>query len=210
MFDWSVKTTNAFIQRYIETWLRQKGTEEKASEDRKYVFLDVLAASGASDAAIRGQMLSIILGGRDTTAATLSFLFWHLARRPDVVAKLKAEVDGFGGLEPTWEELKDMRYLNMCIKESASVPVWRHIMRKEVADDEAVLRMYPSVSTNSRAASKDTVLPVGGGPDGKSPIFVPKGSTLRWSTYAMHRRQDIFGPDAEEFRPERWEDLRVS
>lgn len=58
---------------------------------------------------------------------------------------------------------------------------------------------------NSRKAVKDTFLPLGGGPDGTSPVFVPKGTRMVYSTYAMHRRTDLYGPDADEFRPERWE-----
>lgn len=54
----------------------------------------------------------------------------------------------------------------------------------------------------------DTVLPLGGGPDGKSPIFVPAGRQVGWHLYTIHRRKDIYGEDAEEFRPERWETLR--
>lgn len=57
-------------------------------------------------------------------------------------------------------------------------------------------------------AITDTVLPVGGGPDGKSPIFVPAKTHVMWSVYSMHRRSDFYGEDAEEFRPERWEQLR--
>lgn len=49
---------------------------------------------------------------------------------------------------------------------------------------------------------------MGGGPDGKSPVFVPKGRVVAYSVYSMHRRTDIYGPDAEEFKPERWENLR--
>jgi hypothetical protein len=60
----------------------------------------------------------------------------------------------------------------------------------------------------SRGASRDTVLPVGGGPDGKQPVFIAKGTSIRWSTWCMQRRRDIYGEDAEEFRPERWEELR--
>lgn len=56
-------------------------------------------------------------------------------------------------------------------------------------------------------AHHDTVLPVGGGPDGKSPLFVAKHNVVTYSTYVMHRRKDLFGEDAEEFRPERWEKL---
>lgn len=74
--------------------------------------------------------------------------------------------------------------------------------------DNNMHRLYPVVPGNSREAFEDTVLPLGGGPDGKSPIFVPKGQLLAWSVYTMHRRTDYYGPDAEEFRPERWETLR--
>lgn len=67
------------------------------------------------------------------------------------------------------------------------------------------LRLFPPVATNSRQANKDTVLPKGGGPDGQSPVFIPKGTTARYSTHSLHRRKDLWGEDAEEFRPERWQ-----
>lgn len=70
------------------------------------------------------------------------------------------------------------------------------------------LRLFPVVPLNSRTAIRDTVLPVGGGKDGQSPVFVPKGTAVSYSVYAMHRRKDFYGADAEEFRPERWANLR--
>jgi len=48
------------------------------------------------------------------------------------------------------------------------------------------------------------MLPVGGGPDLQSPVFVPKGAAVAYSVYAMHRRPDFYGMDAELFRPDRW------
>jgi cytochrome P450 len=57
-------------------------------------------------------------------------------------------------------------------------------------------------------AHVDTTLPLGGGPDGKSPIFVPKGQMVIYQVYVMHRRTDLYGEDAQEFKPERWENLR--
>ena len=65
------------------------------------------------------------------------------------------------------------------------------------------LRLYHVVPENSRLAVCDTVLPVGGRPGGESPIFVAKGQLAYWSVWTMHRRKDLYGEDAEEFRPER-------
>ena len=40
----------------------------------------------------------------------------------------------------------------------------------------------------------------------KSPVFVKKGWHVHYSLWTMHRRKDIYGEDAEEFKPERWLD----
>lgn len=53
-------------------------------------------------------------------------------------------------------------------------------------------------------AHRDTVVPCGGGPDGRSPLFVQRGDVVTYSTFVMHRRREFFGPDADGFRPERW------
>jgi cytochrome P450 len=62
---------------------------------------------------------------------------------------------------------------------------------------------------NARWAITDTVIPRGGGPDGQSPIFIPKGHVVSYNIWTMHRRKDIYGEDALEFKPERWNDLRM-
>lgn len=61
---------------------------------------------------------------------------------------------------------------------------------------------------NARFAARDTILPRGGGIDGLAPILVKKGQSVSYHVFSMHRRKDIYGADAEEFRPERWETLR--
>lgn len=79
-----------------------------------------------------------------------------------------------------------MKYLRACLNES--------------------LRLYPVVPLNSREALEDTILPRGGGEDGMAPIFIPRGGLVSWNLWALHRRKDYFGEDAEVFRPERWLD----
>lgn len=69
-------------------------------------------------------------------------------------------------------------------------------------------RLFPNGVTQVRKCIRDTTLPVGGGPDGKQPIFVRKGDVVQVNKNVTHRDRDIWGPDAEEFRPERWKGLR--
>lgn len=68
----------------------------------------------------------------------------------------------------------------------------------------SVLRLYPTLPISSRMANKDTFLPTGGGSDRKSHVFVPKGTIVHINTQRLQRRKDIYGPDADEFKPERW------
>jgi cytochrome P450 len=136
------------------------------------------------------EVLSIFTAGRDTTTSVLSYLFFELSRRPDVVAAIRQEIEELGEENPTWEHLRSMKYLNWVLKEA--------------------LRLNPPVASNQREAIRDTVLPRGGGPDGRSPVFVVAGTNVRYQPWVMHRRKDIYGEDAEDFRPERWEALRVT
>ena len=50
---------------------------------------------------------------------------------------------------------------------------------------------------------------MGGGPEGRAPIFVAKGQLVAYGVFSMHRRKDLYGEDADEYKPERWETLRV-
>ncbi|KAF8002599.1 hypothetical protein HF325_003564 [Metschnikowia pulcherrima] len=140
---------------------------------------------------LQDQLLNIMVAGRDTTAGLLSFTMFELSRHPQVWGRLKEEVYarfGKGTAEDidkiTFESLKKCEYLKWILNEA--------------------LRLYPSVPVNFRDATKDTTLPVGGGKDEKSPLFVPKGTTVAYTVYYTHRLKEVYGEDAEEFKPERW------
>lgn len=55
---------------------------------------------------------------------------------------------------------------------------------------------------------QDVILPTGGGPDGKAPLYCQKGDIVEADYRTMLRDPDFWGPDAEEFLPERWEKVR--
>ncbi|KAL8818041.1 MAG: hypothetical protein Q9223_003245 [Gallowayella weberi] len=72
------------------------------------------------------------------------------------------------------------------------------------------LRLYPQLPINVRFALNTTLLPVGGGPDGESPVLIRRGAGVGYSVYHMHRQKSLYGDDADEFRPERWEGSELS
>ncbi|KAH8846200.1 hypothetical protein MCOR27_001011 [Pyricularia oryzae] len=158
-------------------------------EKPKYLFLQELAKQTTDRTRLRSELLNILMAGRDTTASLLGNLFFMISKSPEIMAKLQQEVDSLNGARPSYSSLRDMKYLKYCLRES--------------------LRLHPVAPVNTRIAVTDTVLPRGGGPDGSKPVLVPKGTAVGWSVYAMHRRKDLYGPDADQFRPERWETLNT-
>ena len=115
--------STAFIHEYIHSYVQKavdlhkkaiasgKPGEEDSS---RYVFLEQLAKTGYSEKKIQDELLNILLAGRDTTASLLSYLFYFLARRPDVFSKLRAEIMALGQDRPTFEQIKDLKYLQYC------------------------------------------------------------------------------------------------
>lgn len=107
-----------FVDRYIERRLKLKNSEnvEKDGEER-YVFLDELIKETQDPLRIRAELLNVLLAGRDTTASLLSNAWFVLAKRPDIWANLRAEVDQIGSELPTFEKLKEMKYVRAFLKE---------------------------------------------------------------------------------------------
>ncbi|KAI9699862.1 MAG: hypothetical protein M1820_007037 [Bogoriella megaspora] len=190
------KDCHSFVDHYVQRALEHStrrasaGTLEKGEKRERYVFLEALAEHTRDPIELRSQLLNILLAGRDTTASLLSWFFHLLIRNPDKMARLRAEIlENLGTYENprnlTFAGLKNCQYLQWCLNET--------------------LRLFPVVPNNSRQALKDTTIPRGGGPDGSSPIYIRKGQLVVYSVYALHRRPDIWGPDSDQFRPERWQ-----
>ncbi|KAJ9294863.1 hypothetical protein DTO271G3_6425 [Paecilomyces variotii] len=183
-----------FVQQFVDEAVyaaatRKDDRQPQAETKQKYIFAHELASRTADKRRILDESMNVLLAGRDTTASLLGNLFFMLAKNPGIWKKLRAEVEILQNRPPTYEELRGLKYVQCCVNES--------------------LRLHPVVPRNEREAIRDTVLPVGGGKDGFSPVFVPKGTIVGYHIYSMHRRADFYGPDADEFRPERWKDGKL-
>ena len=181
-------TIPAFADRIIDAALASPKTAH-TSDHHRYILLHELLTQTRSKPQIRAELLNVLLAGRDTTAALLTNVFFQLAHCPDFLSTLRSEISTLAGHRPTYTQLKNLPYLHALLNES--------------------LRLHPVVPMNARTALEDTVLPLGGGPDGKSPAFVPKGRIVSWNLFAMHRRKEVYGADALEFKPERWIDEKL-
>ncbi|KAH1662632.1 hypothetical protein KXX46_006230 [Aspergillus fumigatus] len=187
------RVCRAFVQRFVDDAFRAAENNGEKTPDgtkrQKRIFSHELAARTSDKRRVLDELMNVLVAGRDTTDSLLGNLFFVLAKKPEIWEKLRAEVACLQGRTPTYDELRSLRYVQCCVNES--------------------LRLHPVVPRNERQAVRDTVLPLGGGSDGLSPVFVPKGTIVSYNVYVMHRRPGLYGPDAEEFRPERWEDGKL-
>ncbi|KAF7955261.1 uncharacterized protein EAE97_000520 [Botrytis byssoidea] len=178
----SCKDAQDFVDKILD---KVMDTATSASEEQKYSVAYGLANLGQDRVKIRNELLGLFLPIHDAIATPLTNMFFNLARNPKAWTKLQKEISSIRSAELTPKLVKSLKYLNCVINET--------------------MRLYPGVSANERIALRDTVLPTGGGPNTNSPIFVKKGVKVVLWFASMARRKDLWGENAEIWRPERWE-----
>eukprot|EP00164_Ancoracysta_twista_P005646 GFYU01007743.1.p1 GENE.GFYU01007743.1~~GFYU01007743.1.p1 ORF type:complete len:497 (-),score=176.20 GFYU01007743.1:187-1677(-) len=137
---------------------------------------DKETGQGLTDAEILHQAMTFLLAGYETTANTLAFTTYFLAQSEEVQSKLIEEVDRVIGDEdvPTYEQIRDMTYLEQVINEG--------------------LRLFPPGGVLLREVCEDTEV--------KGYKF-KKGTTVAMPTFAIHRDPE-FWEEPERFNPDRF------
>ncbi|XP_023951634.2 cytochrome P450 4d2 [Bicyclus anynana] len=151
-------------------------------EKNKHAFLDLLLLSSIDgkkidDQHVREEVDTFMFEGHDTTTSGISFTLYCLAIHPEIQDKILEEQRRILGesldKDPSYVDLKEMRYLELVIKES--------------------LRLYPSVPLIERLMVKDTEI---------AGLKIRKNTSVIVNIMEMQRHPALYD-NPMEFRPER-------
>jgi cytochrome P450 len=122
----SYRKSCRIVRRYADYFIdkafqyaRDHGQEEARE---KYPFIFDLHTEYKNRSLVRDQLVNVLLAGRDTTACTMSWTIFHLVRHPEMLKRLREEIDEVTCSETmiTRKHTKNMPYLNAVLNESES------------------------------------------------------------------------------------------
>jgi cytochrome P450 len=188
-----VDGVHAYVTRLVNQALSKENGDAVGQEGDEKIRTAIelfVEHSGDDKAGLRPRdlvdfVLNFMVGARDTSAVTTQWLFYELSKHPEIEAKIREELAskldqlgvGSNGYI-TADHVKQLVYLEAVIKET--------------------LRLHPAAPLLLRVAKQDTVI--------AGDIFIQKGQSMGMSVYSMARNPRVWGPDAAEFKPERWID----
>ncbi len=167
--------------KVLETAVKTMAKERREGgplNDLLTMLLEARDETGApmSDKQLQDEVLTIVLGGYETTTATLSWALYMLHQHPEIRERARAEVMSvLGDRPPTVADLPKLSYLSMVLDEVMRhyPPAWM-TMRRTIEDDE-----------------------IGG-------VLVPKNTTVLIPYYFAQRMPE-FWERPDEFYPEHFE-----
>ncbi len=128
-----------------------------------------------SDQEIHDQVMTLLIGGTETTGNTMAWVFHVLSEHPEIEARLHEEVDRvLGGRMPGFEDLPELDYTRRTLNET--------------------LRMYPPAWLLTRVVTREAEL--AGRP-------LKPGTIVMYSPYLLGH-DPASHPDPERFDPDRW------
>lgn len=192
MLDWLYHLTEAATKELKQKSVLEDFTKNMIAQRRKHLenpnnqqrclvdFMIKISEKNPefTEEDIINEANTFMLAGQDSVGASVAFTLTLLAQNPHDQEKCLRELDQiFANRDkrsPTMADLREMKYLEQCIKES--------------------LRLYPSVPILARTVGED--INMGG-------IVLPKGSTALLNIVATHRLTHFY-PDPEKFDPDRF------
>jgi len=119
--DRKLKESFGIIDNFLDRVIRNAQQRSKRTDinekSREATFLEELVKDTQDPQRIKHDILNLLLAGKDTVTAAVSNTWFVLAKRPDVYAKLRAEIAILKGQRPSGQQLKDLKYLRYVLNE---------------------------------------------------------------------------------------------
>ena len=147
-------------------------------------FLVDMRGENTTSKQLRDDLMTMLIAGHETTAAVLTWALFELAQQPELVAKIRAEIDEVVGpdREPTFDDITKLQLVRLVVAES--------------------LRMYPEPTLLIRRALEEDILPQAG-PKSDFRAKIIRGADLFLAIYNIHRSPE-FWENPDKFDPERF------
>ncbi|PCH35326.1 hypothetical protein WOLCODRAFT_79403 [Wolfiporia cocos MD-104 SS10] len=181
------------IVTHLSTRLVRRGVFSDRGRDILSILMRADRLRGAKDERLSPQQIvdninTFMMVGHETTAGSLAFTLLELARRPDVQARLRAEVRA-SGRELAHDDVQRLALLDAVVREG--------------------LRLHPAAPQTERVALKDDVIPLSmpvRTADGSmlAALRIRAGQVFHIPFTTMHVNPDVWGARAAEFDPDRW------
>ncbi|KAI0346966.1 cytochrome P450 [Trametopsis cervina] len=153
---------------------------------------DIPDSQRLTDDEVLAQVPTFIVAGHETTSTATTWALHGLTQHPEIQKKLRDELLSVPTENPSMDELQALPYLEMFVRE--------------------VLRHYSPVPMTIRQATKADLIPlntpfVDRNGQTQDHIRVAEGDFVVIPILSINRYKPLWGEDAMEFKPERWENI---
>ncbi|MEU7634132.1 cytochrome P450 [Nocardia sp. NPDC049220] len=176
-FHRALNVLDSIMYEMIRRHRADEGSDQSLLS-RMMAARDAESGEGMTDRQLRDEILTMLFAGHETSANTLTWVWYLLGHHPDVEERLRAEIDTvLADRRPRTADLPPLTYTRQVIQETLRLysPAW-HNYRQAVEDDE-----------------------IGG-------YRIPAGTTILWSYYFIHRHPNYW-PNPEQFDPDRFSEV---
>lgn len=152
-----------------------------------------------SEAEVAAHSFAFFGAGFETSASTLSFCLYELAKNPDVQERLRNEINEVlqkHNGQITYESVMEMKFLGYCIDGKLQKKFLFPSISQNFSFFTETLRMYPIFPNITRKCVKDYQIP---GTD----KVIEKGDIVIAPGFAIHRDERYY-PEPERFNPDRF------
>jgi cytochrome P450 len=171
------------LGKIVQAVIDHRRSSSSTSVDFLNTFMqarDKDSAEPMTDKQMIDEVMTLIVAGSETSAATMNWIWFLLSQHAEIEARVHAEIDSLEfDQAPSFEQISELKYVRQATEEA--------------------LRLYPPVWLYSRKAIDDDVV---------AGVHIPAGSDIFISPYFLHRNTRYW-VDPERVDPERFSEEAV-